>query len=154
MINFYLALSDDDYANARILYKEYAASINVSLAFQHFDDELNELKKMYAHPYGGIILANDGEEIFACVAVRKISDEVAELKRMYVKPAYQNKGIGKILLNHAIELAKNCNYSFIKLDTLNYMFSAIHLYKKAGFYETPPYYNNPIQSAIYLEKTL
>ena len=84
MINFYLALSDDDYANARILYKEYAASINVSLDFQHFDDELNELKKMYAHPYGGIILANDREEIFACVAVRKISDEVAELKRMYV----------------------------------------------------------------------
>ena len=154
MISFYFAATDYDYVAARLLFKEYAASINISLDFQHFDDELDGLKKMYAEPYGGIILAKEEEEIIGCVAIRKISDKAGELKRMYIKPVHQNKGIGKILLEKALQLAKECDYTVVKLDTLNYMLPAIHLYKQAGFYETPPYYHNPISTAIYFEKVL
>jgi putative acetyltransferase len=154
MISFYLAATDHDYATAGLLFKEYADSIKVSLDFQHFDDELDGLKQMYGEPYGGIILAKEGEEMIGCVAVRKISDIAGELKRMYIKPGHQNKGIGKVLLEKALRLAKECNYSVVKLDTLNYMLPAIHLYKRAGFYETPPYYHNPITTAIYFEKVL
>ena len=154
MIQFYLAETDHDYVNARILYKEYAATIMINLDFQHFDDELNNLKEMYAKPYGGIILAKDDNEIFGCIAIRKFNATTAELKRMYIKSAYQNKGIGKSLLHKAILLAKKYNYSLIKLDTLNSMDKAIHLYKLAGFYETPPYYQNPIPTAIYFEKVI
>jgi hypothetical protein len=70
---------------------------------------------------------------------------------MYVAPEYQNKGFGKILLQKALLLARDCNYQKVKLDTLNYMSSAIHLYKQAGFYEIPPYYSNPISTAVYFE---
>jgi len=154
MSSFYLAVTDDDYAVARSLFKAYAASININLDFQHFDDELDGLKTMYSKPFGGIILAKEKEEIIGCVAIRKISENVGELKRMYIKPAYQNKGIGKILLAEALQLAKECNYAIVKLDTLNYMLPAIHLYQQAGFYETPPYYYNPIETAVYFEKIL
>ncbi|MBC7890440.1 MAG: GNAT family N-acetyltransferase [Ferruginibacter sp.] len=154
MISFFLASTDNDYEAAGLLFKAYAASIQISLDFQHFSDELGGLKKMYGEPYGGIILAKEQEDIIGCVAIRKISDQVGELKRMYIKPGFQNRGIGKILLEKAIELAKQCNYLVVKLDTLNYMLPAIHLYQQAGFYETPPYYNNPIPTAIYFEKLL
>ncbi len=153
-MQFYLAKTDDDYTQARVLFEEYADTININLDFQHFDEELDGLKKMYASPDGGIILVKEESEIIACVAIRKISESVGELKRMYTKPSHQNKGIGKVLLEKALQLAKDCNYSVVKLDTLNYMQPAIHLYQQAGFYETPPYYHNPVETAIYFEKVL
>jgi len=154
MIQFYLAKKDDDYTEARILFKEYAAAININLDFQHFGEELEGLKKMYASPDGGIILAKEASEIIACVAIRKISESVGELKRMYTKPGHQNKGIGKVLLENALQLAKDCNYAVVKLDTLNYMLPAIHLYQQAGFNKIAAYYYNPIPTAVYFEKVL
>ncbi len=156
MISFFLAVTDYDYAAAKMLFKEYAAAININLDFQHFEEELSGLEKMYALPYGGIILAKEAVsgEIVGCVAIRKISSTEGELKRMFTKPGYQNKGIGKKLLEEALLLAKTCNYYVVKLDTLNYMLPAIHLYKQAGFYEIPPYYQNPINTAVYFEKKL
>ena len=154
MISFYLAVADNDYTAARLLFEEYSASIGISLDFQHFDDELDGLKRMYAKPCGGIMLAKKGEELIGCAAIRKISDTVGELKRMYIKPGHRNKGIAKTLLKKALQLARDCNYAVVKLDTLNNMFPAIHLYKQAGFYETPPYYHNPIKTAIYFEIVL
>ena len=154
MTSYYLAETDHDYEVASALFQEYAASIKIDLDFQHFDEELNELKKMYAKPFGGIILAKLEDEIIGCVAIRKINPETGELKRMFIKPRFQNKGIGKFLLEEAFHLARECNYTILKLDTLNYMHPAIHLYKQAGFYETAPYYYNPITTAIYFEKKL
>lgn len=151
MFDYIIAGTDGDYRHAAKLFKEYAAWLNIDLSFQHFEEELKELKTMYAAPEGGIILCKIENEFIACVAIRKINNKTAELKRMFVKPAYQRHGIGKILLKKAIELAKASNYSCIRLDTLDYMTPAINLYKKCGFYEIPAYYHNPNATAVYLE---
>ena len=154
MVSIYLASTEIDYAAAGELFKEYATSLPINLDFQHFDEELVALKRMYAKPIGGIILAREENKVIGCVALRKFSDQTGELKRMYVQPGHQGKGIGKLLLDQVLLLAKECNYTMLKLDTLNSMISAINLYKKAGFYETPPYYHNPIEAAIYFEKVI
>jgi putative acetyltransferase len=154
MISVFIAVSKCDYDIAASLFKAYAASIKINLDFQFFDDELIDLKKMYAMPYGGIILAKEEDEVVGCVAIRKISKNIGELKRMYVKKGHENKGIGKMLLQKALQLAGECNYRVVKLDTLNTMFAAIHLYEQAGFYKTPPYYPNPMDTAVYFEKRL
>jgi ribosomal protein S18 acetylase RimI-like enzyme len=109
---------------------------------------------MYAEPAGGIILAKEHDEFVGCVAIRRLSDTTGELKRMYILAGHQNKGIGRNLLEQALELARNCNYSVVKLDSLQSMHPAIHLYKKAGFYETPAYYFNPEPGAVFFEKML
>ncbi|MBS1509269.1 MAG: GNAT family N-acetyltransferase [Bacteroidetes bacterium] len=149
-----LAKTAAEYAAAIQLFKEYAAWLNIDLSFQHFDEELANLKKMYNAEDGGILLCKEIDTYIACVAVRKNEPGIAELKRMYVQPQHQHKGIGKLLLEKAIELAVQCNYTAIKLDTLNNMAPAIALYKKYGFIETPPYYFNPQSTAVYFEKKL
>jgi len=151
MSSFSIATSASDYAAAQEMFRAYAAAININLDFQHFEKELSDLPKMYSPPNGGIILARDQERVFGCVAIRRINEREGELKRMYVAPEYQNKGFGRTLLQKALILAMECNYEKIKLDTLNYMASAIHLYQQAGFYEIPPYYTNPISTAVYFE---
>ena len=151
MSSFIRATTASEYAAAKEMFRAYAAAININLDFQHFETELSDLPKMYSLPQGGIILASDHDSVIGCVAIRKINEKEGELKRMYVAPEYQNKGFGKTLLQKALILAKECNYEKVKLDTLNYMSSAIYLYKQAGFYEIPPYYSNPISTAVYFE---
>jgi ribosomal protein S18 acetylase RimI-like enzyme len=151
MINYLSANTDDEYEQTAKLFKEYAAWLNIDLSFQHFDDELLGLKTMYSPTKGGVILCKNKNEFIGCVGIRKIDNNTAELKRMFIKPAYQKQGIGKNLLEKAVELAKDLNYKFIRLDTLNYMTAAINLYKNYGFYEIPAYYNNPNDTAIYFE---
>ena len=151
MSSFITATTANDYAAAQEMFRAYAKAININLDFQHFEEELTDLPKMYSLPQGGIILAKDQESVVGCVAIRRINEREGELKRMYVAPEYQNKGFGKTLLQKALILARECNYEKVKLDTLNYMSAAIHLYQQAGFYEIPPYYPNPISTAVYFE---
>ena len=148
------ATSDADYAAAADLFRAYATWLNIDLGFQHFSEELQQLKKMYALPVGGIILCKIDDGAIGCVGIRKQEEEIAELKRMYVQPAFQHKGIGKELLEEAIKLAIECGYKKIRLDTLSNMHPAINLYTQYGFYEIPAYYYNPEPTAVYFEKDL
>ena len=154
MYDFNIINSEGEYSAAINLFKEYAAWLGIDLSFQHFEEELQSLKEMYNETDGGIILCKKEKEYIGCVAIRRIDSNTAELKRMYVQPACQQQGVGKKLLEHALTLAQNCNYSFVNLDTLNHMLPAIKLYKKYGFYEIAAYYHNPVASAVYFQKKL
>lgn len=151
MRDYHFAVTDTDYAAAAALFREYAAWLNIDLRFQHFEEELMELRSMYAKPFGGIILCRDGGECIACTAIRNMDAQNAELKRMYVKPSFRGKGIASTLLRMALQLAKDCGYKKLKLDTLNTMLPAMALYKKYGFKEIPAYYHNPNPTAVYFE---
>ena len=144
----------EEYDAAASLFRQYATWLNIDLGFQKFEEEMQGLKKMYAQPYGGIILSKNENEFNGCIAIRKIDKDTAELKRMYVKSEFQHKGIGTGLLNEAILLAKKYGYKKIRLDTLSNMKPAIDLYKLNGFYEIPAYYFNPEPTAVYFEKIL
>lgn len=151
MPDYHFAVTDTDYTEAAVLFKEYAAWLNIDLGFQHFEEELRELKTIYTKPYGGIILCSNGREYIACAGIRKIYAQNAELKRMFVKPSFRGKGIASTLLKMALQLANDCGYKKVKLDTLNTMLPAMALYKKFGFKEIPAYYHNPNPAAVYFE---
>ncbi len=154
MNSIILVSSSDEYAEAAMLFKEYAAWLNIDLSFQKFDDELLQLKEMYTLPHGAILLCIQQNTFIGCVAIRRKDDSVAELKRMYVKPSFQKQGIGSALLKNAINKAKELGYKKIVLDTLDNMTAAINLYTKAGFYTIKPYYFNPEKNAVFFEKIL
>jgi len=154
MHDFILVKTNEEYASAAALFNEYATWLGIDLSFQRFEEELIQIKSMYAAPLGGIILCKIMDEYVGCVAIREQEYEVAELKRMYVKPGAQNKGIGNALLQEAILLAKKYMYKKIRLDTLSDMAPAIKLYRKSGFYSIPAYYFNPQKRAVYFEKSL
>jgi GNAT superfamily N-acetyltransferase len=154
MPEYILVQYDDEYKAAALLFKEYALWLGIDLGFQHFDEELENLKAMYNTTDGGIILCKEADSYIACVALRRNAGNIAELKRMFVQPMHQHKGIGKVLLEKSIALAESCKYKYIRLDTLNHMAPAINLYKKYGFYEIQAYYHNPVATAVYFEKKL
>ncbi|RYZ94175.1 MAG: GNAT family N-acetyltransferase [Sphingobacteriaceae bacterium] len=154
MPDLIFAQTTEEYAAAARLFKEYAGWLNIDLCFQNFDEELQQLDLMYALPTGGIILLKDDSDCIGCVGIRKREVATCEMKRMWIQPTQQGKGLGDRLLEGALELAANCGYQKIQLDTLNHMTPAINLYKKHGFYEIPAYYHNPDPRAVYFEKLI
>jgi ribosomal protein S18 acetylase RimI-like enzyme len=153
-IDLIIASTDEHYSNAAELFKEYAHWLNIDLTFQHFEEELSQLKSMYGLPLGAVILAKIDNDIVACVAIRNLENQIAELKRMFVKPAFRHQSIAQNLLHKATEFAIGTGYKSIRLDTLNTMTPAMNLYTKNGFKQIEAYYHNPLETAVYFEKTI
>ena len=77
------------------------------------------------------------------------------MKRLYVRPAMRGSGLGRKLALAAIGEARERGHQRMVLDTIaGKMDSAIALYRELGFREIPPYYDNPIPGALYLELKL
>ncbi len=94
-------------------------------------------------PYTVILVAVESDRLQACTALRPLDAGIAELKRLYVRPEARGSGIGRQLVEQAIQEARSEGYQFLRLDTLPAMQSAITLYRNLGFHEIPPYGNNP-----------
>ena len=135
---------------ARVLVREYAASLGVSLDFQNFDDELQHFETKYARPDGAFLLARSGAEFLGCGALRRFSTTDCEMKRLYVRPAGRNLGLGRQLAIALVNEAKSLGYKRMLLDTLPTMQSAQSLYKSLGFVPTEPYRYNPIEGTSFL----
>jgi ribosomal protein S18 acetylase RimI-like enzyme len=151
----YLTPADPSQLNDAIdLFNEYANSLNISLAFQNFSEELNIIDSMYGSPSGCLLLVYDNDEAIGCAAYRNIGDGICELKRMYIRPTHRGLKIGKTLLEMLCARAFDNGYTKMRLDTLDTMLPAIGLYTNYGFYTIPAYYHNPNEGVVYMEKCL
>lgn len=138
----------------KAIFLEYAASLDIDLCFQNFQQELDTLPGKYSPPEGAIILAKSGDKAAGCVALRKIDGDICEMKRLFVRDAYKKMGIGRRLVSLVLDEARELGYRYIRLDTLSTMKKAIELYTKFGFYDIEPYIYNPIEGARYMELDL
>ena len=154
-ITFKTAKTEQDFKDAKQLFKEYAASLDFDLGFQDFKKELDTISKHYNTPKGALLLCLDKQQqAIGCAGVRELSAGRAELKRLYVQPAFRSLKIGKELLSLAITTAKQLGYRYILLDTVPGQEKAQALYNHLGFYKIEPYRHNPIKGTIYMEKKL
>ena len=148
------ANTHEDIEHARTLFNEYAAGLGISLCFQNFDQELNNLPGDYAPPAGRLLLATDDDQIAGCIAMRKLGAGVCEMKRLFVRPAYRSTGLGRVLVNSMIDEARKLGYTHMRLDTLpGRMDKAIALYHSIGFVEIEPYYTS-VEGAKFMELNL
>jgi len=143
---------------ARALFEDYRADLGIDLCFQGFADELDQLPGEYAEPAGALLLAFVDGAPAGCCALRPLvnSDHInaCEMKRLFVRPAFRGFGLGRLLVDEILSLARLAGYSNMLLDTLSDMEAARALYQEAGFIEVPPYYHNPLPGAHYLKVEL
>jgi len=165
----------------RAIFRDYAASLDIDLCFQNFDEEMATLPGDYAEPRGALLLALVDAEgggaasrqidapmirraqgsmayVAGCCALRPLDTadypNAAEMKRLYVRPAFRGLGLGRQMAEAMLDAARSAGYACVLLDTLDDMESARTLYEDLGFVEVPPYYHNPIAGAHYLKVDL
>lgn len=144
-----------DLEATRLIFSEYAASLQVDLCFQDFAQELADLPGEYTEPRGALLLAYVDGAVAGCCALRPLdaSDyaNAAEMKRLYVRPNFRGLGLGRLLTERILDAARSADYRCVLLDTLDDMEAARALYEDLGFVDIPPYYHNPIAGAHYLK---
>ena len=146
-----IVLAYDKLDDIRHLFQEYTAmlvetdeTVKACLAAQGYGDELDHAEEKYGLPDGRLV---------GCAAIHRLDETCCELKRLYIQPACRGRGLSRLLMEQCIGEAKQIGYRQMRLDTLPFMTAAIGLYRQYGFYEIPPYYDNPIP-AIFMQKDL
>jgi GNAT superfamily N-acetyltransferase len=148
------AATPHEWDEARRLVREYAASLNVDLSFQNFDDELQHFATEYAPPGGAFILAEEAGQYLGCIGLRRLSADSGEIKRLYIVPASRGRGLGRVLVERIIAAAREIGYRSLLLDTLPFMKDAQALYLSLGFRPTSAYRFNPIEGSAFLRLDL
>jgi len=139
----------------RELFLEYARSLDFSLSFQSFEDELAALPGAYAAPRGTLLLARDAAVAAGVVGLRPIGTDLCEMKRLYVRPAYRQLKLGRRLAEAIVDRARMIGYRAMRLDTMGgTMARAEALYRDLGFTQIPAYYDNPLPDVRYYELNL
>lgn len=141
----------------RALFSEYTEmlikndeSFKKYLDIQNYDEEIEHLEMKYGMPYGRLYLIYCDEKLAGC----KIDNQNCEMKRLYIRPEFRGKKLANILVDKIIEDAKKIGYSYMLLDTLPFLQSAIHIYKKFGFYEIESDNDSPMDTSIYMRLDL
>jgi molybdopterin-guanine dinucleotide biosynthesis protein A/predicted GNAT family acetyltransferase len=83
--------------------------------------------------YAALWIALREREVVGSVALRALGENEVELKRMYLRPEQRGHGLGRRLLETALEWARENGARRVKLDTSEHMEAARRLYEARGF---------------------
>ncbi|MEN8702233.1 GNAT family N-acetyltransferase [Bacillus infantis] len=104
---------------------------------------LEQLKKEVSHSSSRFFFVLFNEVIAGYLKVNvkdaqseKMGEEAFEIERIYIKKPLQKHGIGKYLLNKAIEMAEEQGKKKIWLGVWEHNENAIAFYQKMGFVQT------------------
>lgn len=87
---------------------------------------------------GQVLIARDGDEIVGCGAVVPEGHGVYEISKMGVPPEHRGRGIGRIVLEAAIDYARAQGANTLYLESNKRLANAVHLYESVGFVHVPP----------------
>lgn len=124
------------------------------LEVQNYEEELQQLNIKYGQPDGRLYIVYSGEKLAGCIGLKKMDELSCEMKRLYVRPEFRGLHIGKYLIQHIIDDAREIGYKHMFLDTFPFLRSAIQIYERFGFNEVEKYNDSPMDSAIYMKLDL
>ena len=78
-------------------------------------------------------LAEVADRVVGSIALIKHTETMAQLRWFLVDPAYRGRGIGKRLVQEAVQFAREAGYGAVFLETLKGLTAAAALYHAAGF---------------------
>jgi len=150
------ATTPEDVATVVVLFRAYAASLAVDLAYQNFEAEMQAMPGAYAPPAGALLLARDADGVpLGAVALRPMAEAGrCEMKRLYVTPAGRGRGVGEGLVEALAATARRIGYREMWLDTLPDMVAAQALYRRLGFEVAAPYYVTPVAGTVFMRRVL
>jgi putative acetyltransferase len=100
------------------------------------------------------VVRHDGIPV-GCGGVKLFGTAYGEIKRMYVRPQFRGLGLGKLMLQHLADYARQQGVAVLRLETGIYQPEAVGLYERYGFQRIPPfgaYKEDPL--SVFYEKRI
>ena len=94
-------------------------------------------------PVGAFVLVRSDDVTVGCGGVHHIDGRTGEIKRMWIDPAWRGLGLGRRLLAHLEEVARELGRRRVILDTNETLAEAIRMYERAGYHRIERYNDNP-----------
>ncbi len=99
-----------------------------------FREEITGLPGRAVPPTGDMAVGVDhAGAAFAAGMLVPFDDERAEIKRLYVRPTHQCEGVGRVLVQTLLGIARDLGYRTVVLDVMSARPAAVRLYERSGF---------------------
>jgi GNAT superfamily N-acetyltransferase len=151
-------------AEARNLLLEYGRFVishqeAARFCFGSLEKEAARLPASYKEQGGGCLVAFIAAKPAGFVAWRRAPGDLAktswEIKRLWVCPEGRGYGLGRALMQAALDRAAQAGRNAVYLDTIpSAMQDALKLYHSMGFTPCAPYNDNPVEQIAYFVKNL
>ncbi|WP_337041289.1 GNAT family N-acetyltransferase [Emticicia sp. 17c] len=84
-------------------------------------------------PYSDVFVVELAHKVIGVYVLYPLNKQESEIKNIAVLEKYQGKGIGKLLLQHAIAEARKRAYKKLWIGTSNASIGQLYLYQQQGF---------------------
>lgn len=141
-----LATIDDLDELLRIARSTFIAAfrhLNDPAVFDHYLDEnmsREALRKQLQDPDSRFFLFESGGEHVGytklntgATQTEDLDETHMEVERIYLAPSHQGKGLGRMMMEHAISLAKSEGFKTLWLGVWQHKLDSIAFYKRMGF---------------------
>ncbi len=111
-------------------------------------------REMIKCPDAYYVVAEEEGQILGCCGVRNILGE-GEITNVVVMNEYQNRGIGRMMLEYLLEKGRNAGVEAFILEVRKSNENAIHLYEKLGFVTEgirKNFYEKPVEDGLIMWK--
>ncbi|HPI72336.1 MAG TPA: GNAT family N-acetyltransferase [bacterium] len=109
------------------------SSYGLTMDAETIDHDLTDIEANYWRQQGAFYVLMHGAQLIGTVALHRASETVCELRRMYLAADYRGKGLGRELLQFALQQAEARGFSEVVLKTASVLKEALALYRRAGF---------------------
>jgi putative acetyltransferase len=98
------------------------------------DADLGDLERHYLRRGGAFdVLLDDAGAIIGSVGVYPLAPDTCELRKMYLDSRHRGRGLGRLLLDHALRRAAELGFTRVELETSTKLETARKLYERYGF---------------------
>jgi len=97
--------------------------------------DVENLREAYFNDEGasGFWVAKIGATVIGMIAVQRTDENAAEIRRLRVRDGYRRRGVGTLLVKHALTFCQRQGYLKVVLDVRFDRGPAIALFEKFGF---------------------
>jgi DNA-binding MarR family transcriptional regulator/GNAT superfamily N-acetyltransferase len=136
---------DPECPDAQRCLRAYVAELNRRAPERGFDPRRGATAEPHEvrPPNGAFVVGYLRDEAIACGAVKHHPGRVTDIKRMWVAESARGLGLGRRLLEHLEELAREHGSTVAHMETSDVLPEAIALYRSAGYAEVAPFNDEP-----------
>ena len=113
--------------------KIYAEEYGFDTSFEPYVARPLSVFSLSENPRQRIWVVEQEDEIIGCIAIVEAGDNLAQLRWLLLKKEARGKGIGKKLVELALDFSLRQGFDGVFLWTVDLLVEAAGLYKKNGF---------------------